>query len=57
MTLISAVSIFPYDSKIDSVMDHQHLVIAYCLTWFVHVCYLCYVCRKWFSTKNQKLTL
>jgi hypothetical protein len=55
MTLTFAIaSIFPYDSKIDSVMDHQHLVAAYCLTWFVHLCYLCYVGRKWHSAKNQK---
>jgi hypothetical protein len=55
MTLISAAaSIFPYDPKIDSVMDHQHLVIAYCLTWFVHLCYLGYVSRKWYAAKNQK---
>jgi hypothetical protein len=48
MTLIfAAASLFPYDSKIDSVMDHEHLVIAYCLTWFVHLCYLCYVGSKW----------
>jgi hypothetical protein len=55
MTLISApASIFPYDPKIDSVMGHQHLVIAYCLTWFVHLCYLGYVSRKWYAAKNQK---
>jgi hypothetical protein len=47
-------SIFPYDSKVDSVMDHQHLVIAYCLTWLVHLCYLGYVGRKWYSAKNEK---
>jgi hypothetical protein len=47
-------SIFPYDSKVDSVMDHQHLVIAYCLTWWVHLCYLGYVGRKWYSAKNER---
>ena len=52
--LANACVLFPYDPKIDSVMDHQHLVIAYCLTWFVHLCYLCYVGRKWYSAKNQK---
>jgi hypothetical protein len=52
--ILAAASIFPYDPKIDSVMDHQHLVIAYCLTWFVHLCYLGYVSRKWYSSKNQK---
>ena len=54
MLIFASASIFPYDSKIDSIMDHQHLVIAYCLTWFVHICYLCYVVGKWYSAKNQK---
>src|ERR1700733_9708504 len=47
-------SIFPYDSKIDTVMDHQHLLIAYGLTWFVQLCYLSYVGRKWYSSRKQK---
>jgi hypothetical protein len=50
MTAVSIVaSIFPYDSRVDSVMDHQHLVMAYCLT-----CYLGYVGRKWYSARNKK---
>ena len=47
-------SIFPYDSKIDSVMDHQHLLVAYGLTWFIQLCYLSYVARKWYSSRKQK---
>ena len=39
-------SIFPFDSKIDSVMGYHHLVIAYSLTWIVHLCYLGYVIQK-----------
>ena len=54
MPIFTIASIFPYDSKIDSVMDHQHLIMAYCLTWIVHLCYLCYVGRKWYSARNQK---
>jgi hypothetical protein len=41
--------------KIDSAMAHEHLVIAYSLTWFVHLCYLFYVVRKWRSTRRQKV--
>jgi hypothetical protein len=52
--IFTVASIFPYDSSIDSVMDHQHLVMAYCLTWIVHLCYLAYVGRKWQSARNQK---
>ncbi len=44
--LLNFVSIFPFDSKIDSVMGYHHLVIAYSLTWVVHLCYLGYVIRK-----------
>jgi hypothetical protein len=55
MTAVSIVaSIFPYDSRVDSVMDHQHLVMAYCLTWIVQLCYLGYVGRKWYSARNKK---
>jgi hypothetical protein len=47
VTHLSAfVSIFPYDSTIDSVMGYHHLVIAYSLTWVVHLCYLGYVIHK-----------
>jgi hypothetical protein len=53
--IFAIASIFPYDSKIDSLMEHQHLVMAYCLVWSVQLCYLCYVGRKWFSAKKQKL--
>jgi len=50
MILVSLLtSIFPYDAKIDSPLDHQHLVIAYCITWTVQLGYLLYVCRKWYS--------
>jgi hypothetical protein len=48
-------SVFPYDPKIDSAMAHEHLVIAYSLTWFVHLCYLFHVVRKWRSTRRQKV--
>jgi hypothetical protein len=47
--LAIAAYVFPYDPRIDSVMGHQHLVIAYCLTWFVHLSYLLYVLRKWYT--------
>jgi hypothetical protein len=52
MHLFAVFTVFPYDPKIDSVMDHQHLVIAYCLTWFVHLGYLCYVWRMRYSSKE-----
>ena len=45
-------SFFPYDPTAESVMAHRHLVIAYGLTWFVHLCYLGYVGRKWFTAKR-----
>jgi hypothetical protein len=48
-------SVFPYDPKLDSAMAHEHLVIAYSLTWFVQLCYLFYVARKWYSARQQKL--
>ena len=44
--LLEFASIFPYDSTIDSVMGYHHLVIAYSLTWVVHLCYLGYVIHK-----------
>lgn len=53
----SFASVFPYDPKLDSAMAHEHLVIAYSLTWFVHLCYLFYVGRKWRSTRRQKLQI
>ncbi len=53
MTHLSAfVSIFPYDSTIDSVMGYHHLVIAYSLTWVVHLCYLGYVIHKRRSARS-----
>jgi hypothetical protein len=44
--LLACASMFPYDSKIDSVMGYHHLVAAYSLTWVVHLCYLGYVIHK-----------
>ncbi len=44
-----AAAIFPYDPKIDSLLGHRHLVMAYALTWLVQLCYLFYVARKWYS--------
>jgi hypothetical protein len=44
--LLACASMFPYDSKIDSVMGYHHLVVAYSLTWVVHLCYLGYVIHK-----------
>jgi hypothetical protein len=52
--ITATASIFPYDPKIDSLMAHHHLVIAYFLTWFVHLCYLSYVARKWYSAKKER---
>lgn len=53
MTHISGfVSIFPYDPNIDSVMGHHHLMMAYSLTWVVHLCYLLYVSKKWHSARS-----
>ena len=49
-----AATIFPYDPRIDSVMGYHHLLIAYCLTWFVHIWYLGYVGRKWYLAKSKK---
>jgi hypothetical protein len=45
-------SIFPYDSKIDSVIGYHHLVAAYALTWGVHLCYLGYVLHKRRSARS-----
>jgi hypothetical protein len=50
--LLEFASIFPYDSKIDSVMGYHHLVIAYSLTWVVHLCYLGYVIHKRRSARS-----
>ena len=53
MTHLSGfASIFPYDSAIDSVMGYHHLVIAYSLTWVVHLCYLGYVFHKRRSARS-----
>jgi hypothetical protein len=46
--------IFPYDPKIDSLMGHQHLIMAYCLVWSVQLCYLLYVLRKWYSAAKPE---
>jgi hypothetical protein len=50
--LVGFASIFPYDSTIDSVMGYHHLVIAYYLTWVVHLCYLGYVIHKRRSARS-----
>lgn len=50
--LLAFVSIFPFDSKIDSVMGYHHLVVAYSLTWVVHLCYLGYVLYKRRSARS-----
>jgi hypothetical protein len=50
--LLNFVTIFPYDSTIDSVMGYHHLVIAYSLTWFIHLCYLGYVIHKRRSARS-----
>ena len=50
--LAGLVSIFPYDSTIDSVMGYHHLVAAYSLTWVVHLCYLGYVIHKQRSARS-----
>jgi hypothetical protein len=49
---LASASIFPYDSKIDSVMGYHHLVVAYSLTWVVHLCYLGYVLHKRRSARS-----
>jgi hypothetical protein len=33
-------------------MGHQHLVLAYSLTWLMHGGYLAYVLRKWMATRS-----
>jgi hypothetical protein len=50
--LLACTSIFPYDPKIDSVMGYHHLVVAYSLTWVVHLCYLGYVIHKRRSARS-----
>ncbi|MDX6456408.1 MAG: hypothetical protein QOH35_3034 [Acidobacteriaceae bacterium] len=50
--LLACASMFPYDSKIDSVMGYHHLVAAYSLTWVVHLCYLGYVIHKRRSARS-----
>ncbi len=50
--LLNFASIFPFDSKIDSVMGYHHLVIAYSLTWVVHLSYLGYVIHKRRSARS-----
>ena len=55
MIHLSAIaSVFPYDPKTDSVLGHQHLIIAYALTWCVQLCYLFYVGRRFYLAKRQK---
>ena len=49
---VGLASIFPYDSTIDSVMGYHHLVVAYVLTWVVHLCYLGYVIHKRRSARS-----
>jgi hypothetical protein len=44
--LLNLASVFPYDPAIDSMMGYHHLVIAYSLTWVVHLGYLGYVIHK-----------
>jgi hypothetical protein len=52
LTPIAALaSVFPYDPNIDSALAHRHLLIAYSLVWFVQLCYLLYVGKKWFSAR------
>lgn len=50
--LLNFAAIFPFDSKIDSVMGYHHLVVAYSLTWVVHLCYLGYVIHKRRSARS-----
>jgi len=50
--LLACASMFPYDSRIDSVMGYHHLVVAYSLTWVVHLCYLGYVIHKRRSARS-----
>jgi hypothetical protein len=50
--LLGFASIFPYDSKIDSVMGYHHLVAAYSLTWVIHLSYLGYVIHKRRSARS-----
>jgi hypothetical protein len=49
--IAALASVFPYDPNIDSALAHRHLVIAYSLVWFVQLCYLLYVGKKWFSAR------
>ena len=44
--LLACASMFQYDSRIDSAMGYHHLVVAYSLTWVIHLCYLGYVIHK-----------
>jgi hypothetical protein len=50
--LLGFASIFPFDSTIDSVMGYHHLVVAYSLTWVVHLSYLGYVFHKRRSARS-----
>lgn len=49
--IAALASVFPYDPNIDSALAHRHLLIAYSLVWFVQLCYLLYVGKKWFSAR------
>jgi hypothetical protein len=48
MMTIAAVmtGLFPYDPKIDSPLEHQHLILAYCAIWTVPLGYLGYIALK-----------
>ena len=46
--------VFPYDPKIDSEIAHRHLILAYCLTWLVHVSYALYVAIRSYLARKEK---
>lgn len=46
-------SLFPFNPAADSAMGHRHLMIAYFITWGVHLAYLSYLGLKWKSLRRN----
>ena len=48
MTALATVmmGLFPYDLKIDTPLEHRHLILAYCAIWVVQLGYLGYIGLK-----------
>jgi hypothetical protein len=47
MTIAALMTgLFPYDPKIDTPLEHRHLILAYCAIWVVQLGYLGYIGLK-----------